>query len=108
MQKTRFFCMGRVFALIQNRINWRQIMRTSVVFFMLTSVMAQLLNAAPGRGQDRMRQRISLDYHNAAFATVVKAIEQRSGLIIMYELTPAIEKEQVTLAVKDRSVSDVL
>jgi TonB-linked SusC/RagA family outer membrane protein len=83
-------------------------MRTSVILFMSMCVLAQLLNAAPGRAQEQLKKNITLDYHNAAFATVVKAIEQRSGLIIMYELTPAIEKEQVTLAVHDKSVADVL
>ncbi len=83
-------------------------MRTSVILFMVMCVMAQLLIAAPGRGQDKTKQTISLDYHNAAFTTVVKAIEQKTGLIVMYELTPVIEKQQVTIAVKDMSVAEVL
>jgi len=75
---------------------------------MILSGLTQLLIAAPGRGQDRIRKNISLDYHNAAFTTVVKAIEQKSGLIIMYELTPAIENQRLTLAIKDHSVADAL
>jgi TonB-linked SusC/RagA family outer membrane protein len=75
---------------------------------MVMCVMGQLLIAAPGRGQDRTKQTISLDYHNAAFTTVVKAIEQKSGLIVMYELTPVLERQQVTIAVKDKSVAEVL
>jgi TonB-dependent starch-binding outer membrane protein SusC len=75
---------------------------------MVICVMGQLLIAAPGRGQDRTKQTISLDYHNAAFTTVVKAIEQKSGLIVMYELTPVLERQQVTIAVKDKSVAEVL
>ncbi len=70
--------------------------------------MVQLLIAAPGHGQDRTKMSINLEYHNAAFATVVKAIEQKSGLIIMYELTPAIEKLKVSIAIKDRSVGEAL
>ncbi|MBS1605474.1 MAG: SusC/RagA family TonB-linked outer membrane protein [Bacteroidetes bacterium] len=83
-------------------------MRTSAIAFTILTGITQLLVAAPGRGQDRIKKNISLDYHNAAFTTVVKAIEQKSGLIIMYELTPAIENERLTLAIKDRSVADAL
>src|ERR1700761_66561 len=108
MQKIRIFCKGRPIALFLHTTNWLQIMRTSVVLFMSVCVMAQLLIAAPGHGQDKTKKPISLDYHNAAFSTVVKAIEQKSGLIIMYELTPAIERQQVTIAVQDKSVAEVL
>lgn len=83
-------------------------MRTSVILFMSTCVLAQMLIAAPGLAQEQLKKNITLDYHNAAFATVVKAIERRSGIIIMYELTPAIEKEQVTIAVHDKPVAEVL
>ncbi len=68
----------------------------------------QLLIAAPGHGQEKIKKSITLEYHNAAFSTVVKAIEQKSGLIIMYELTPAIEKEVVSISAKDKPVAEVL
>ncbi|HEY4208444.1 MAG TPA: SusC/RagA family TonB-linked outer membrane protein [Puia sp.] len=83
-------------------------MRTSAVLFMIVCCMAHLLIASPGRGQDRTKKTISLDYHNAAFTTVVKAIEQKSGLIIMYELTPAIENEKVSISVTNKTVADAL
>lgn len=108
MQKNRIFCIGRVIAHSFKRTNWQQIMRTSAIFFMVMCCMANLLIAAPGRGQNRTQKIIDLDYHNAAFATVVKAIEQSSGLIIMYELTPAIEKLKVSIAIKNRPVAEAL
>ena len=108
MQKNRIFCRGEAIACPVNRVNWRQIMRTSAVLFMMVCCMAHLLIASPGRGQDRTKKNISLDYHNAAFTTVVKAIEQRSGLIIMYELTPDIERQRVSISVSEKPVSEAL
>ena len=109
MQKTRIFCRGQaIVVLFVNRINWQQIMKTSAILFMVVCCMAQLLIASPGRGQEKIRRTISLDYHNAAFSTVVKAIEQRSGLIVMYELTPAIERQQITISVNNKPVGEVL
>ena len=70
--------------------------------------MVQLLIASPGSAQEKVKQHISLDYHNAPFTTVVKAIEQKSGLIIMYELTPLIENLKVSLAIKDKPVAEAL
>jgi TonB-linked SusC/RagA family outer membrane protein len=75
---------------------------------MMVCCLAHLLIAAPGRGQDRTKRAISLDYHNAPFTTVVKAIEQRSGLIIMYELTPDIEKDRVSISVSNRPAAEAL
>ena len=100
--------MGRLIAHSLIRTNWLQIMRTSAILFMGLCCMVQLLTAAPGRGQDRTKMSISLDYHNAAFTTVIKSIEQKSGLIIMYELTPAIEKLKVSIAIKNRPVGEAL
>ena len=70
--------------------------------------MANLLIAAPGRGQNRTKKIISLEYHNAAFTTVVKAIEQQSGLIIMYELTPVLERQKVSITINNKPVADAL
>jgi len=75
---------------------------------MMVCCMAHLLIAAPGRGQDRTKRNITLEYHNAPFTTVVKAIEQRTGLIIMYELTPDLEKEKVTISVSNQPASEAL
>ena len=108
MQKKGIFCRGEAIACLINRVNWLQIMRTSAVLFMMVCCLAHLLIAAPGRGQDRTKRNISLDYHNAPFTTVVKAIEQRSGLIIMYELTPDIEKEKVSISVSNKPAAEAL
>ncbi|HTI92083.1 MAG TPA: carboxypeptidase-like regulatory domain-containing protein, partial [Puia sp.] len=83
-------------------------MRTSAVLFMMVCCAAHLLIAAPGRGQDRTKRNITLEYHNAPFTTVVKAIEQRTGLIIMYELTPDLEKDRVSISVSGRPASEAL
>lgn len=107
MQKNRIFCRGQAIA-ASKQINWLQIMRTSAILFMTVCCMTQLLIASPGWGQDRVKKNISLEYHNASFTTVVRGIEQKSGLIIMYELTPAIENQKISLIIKDRSVSDAL
>jgi len=108
MQKKRIFCIGQAIACSLNKTNWLRIMRTSAILFMVIGCMGQLLIAAPGRGQEKTKRNISLEYHNAAFTTVVKSIEQKSGLIIMYELTPAIEKLKISIAIKDRPVAEVL
>lgn len=108
MQKNGIFCRRQAIACLINRVNWLQIMRTSAILFMVVCCMAHLLIAAPGRGQDRTKKNISLNYHNAAFTTVVKAIEQKSGLIIMYELTPDIENQKVSITVDNKPAAEAL
>src|SRR5690349_20445479 len=104
MQKNRIFCIRQAIACSSNKTNWLRIMRMSTIFFMVMCCMANLLIAAPDRGQNRTKKIISLDYHNAAFTTVVKAIEQQSGLIIMYELTPVLERQKISITLNNKPV----
>ncbi|MBS1564966.1 MAG: SusC/RagA family TonB-linked outer membrane protein, partial [Bacteroidetes bacterium] len=83
-------------------------MRTSGILFLFILLATNLLIAAPGLGQGRVNKTISLDYQNSSLLTVLKAIERKADLVIMYELTPRLENEKVTISVKDKRVADIL
>ncbi len=90
------------------RINWVQVMRTSALLFTGVLFAVNLLLAAPGHGQGKLDKIISLDYRNSAFLTVIKAVEKKAEVVIMYELTPSIENEKVDIIINNATVTEVL
>lgn len=108
MQKTRIFCKGGLSTYSSAQLNWQQIMRTSAILFLFVLLTVNLLIAAPGLGQGHVNKTISLDYQNTPLLTVIKAIERKADLVIMYELTPQLESEKVTISVKEKKVADIL
>lgn len=108
MQKSENFCTRKAVLYASKQINWLQVMRTSVMIFMGVALTVNLLIASPGRAQGDADKTISLKYQNTALITIIKAIEEKADIIIMYELTPAIEEQKISISVKNRTVEEIL
>lgn len=83
-------------------------MRVSTCVLLCTLLTGNLLIAAPGLGQDNVDTKIDLDFKNAVLKNVLKVIEEKADVIIMYELTQEPVNEKINITVKQTPVKDVL
>jgi TonB-dependent starch-binding outer membrane protein SusC len=100
MQKNKSFCNNV-------RFNWLQIMRISAFAIITILTTANLLVASPGHGQLNT-EKYSLNYKNTDLLTVLKGIEKKADVVIMYELRPLFEKQKIDLVVKEKTISEIL
>jgi TonB-dependent starch-binding outer membrane protein SusC len=82
-------------------------MRVSALFFTGILLITDLLIASPGHGQN-ISKKITMKFKDASLSDVIKAIENKGDVVIMYENTPRIESLRIDMVVKEMTIPEVL
>lgn len=69
---------------------------------------ADLIIAFPGKGQGNAETKLNLTLKNTTLKNIFRAIESKTELVIMYELTDKAVNEKVDIDVKNMSVAEIL
>jgi len=108
MQKKEFFFKGWGSPMpnLKTR-NIAFIMKVMAVWLISISGAAQLL-ASSGYSQGKDQQRINLNYKRISLAALFEVIEKKADVVIMYENTAAVTRDDVDISVRNKKVADIL
>ena len=108
MQKTMFFCIRCCMPDALRSTNFKFIMKVSTCLFLCIIFLTHLLIASPGKAQGNIDTRIDLDYKNIKLRNVLKSIESKADVVIMYESTQQPVNQKVSISVRQMPVKEVL
>ncbi|MBN8859227.1 MAG: TonB-dependent receptor [Sphingobacteriales bacterium] len=108
MQSIVTFCINRLSYPAFHKDWIRFIMKVNTLIISVIAFTAQILLAAPGRGQGNEKTVISLSFKNSPIKKIFSTIETKADVVIMYENTGTLKNEKATISVTDKTVADVL
>ena len=76
---------------------------SKVIFFLLL-----LFNTCLAQAQIESKRTISIQFNKVSLVTIIKAIEEKADVVIMYEVTPRLEKELLSVSLSNKTVSEIL
>ncbi len=107
MQKTGILFFDDALCVINQQL-LKQIMRTSCLVMLLLLFVVNSILGSPGYGQGYENRTITLQVKETPLRDVFKLIENKAGVVIMYEHSRVLTEKKVNISVKSATVATVL